>query len=151
MVVAVVVVPVVVVMVMMVPVVMAAMPAGEIGRKRREAMLVELMSQDLARLRPAVDVEGGVRSDASVVDEHPNPMMPLGPSEQPVREAPPVVVVPGRVLADHEGEVAPVAVEVLEGRPDPRRRELRVDVGAHPVDETFPRPVGARPVAVDRG
>ncbi len=82
------------VVMLMVPVVMAPMPAGEVGRERCEAMLVELVPQDPAGLRPAVDVVGRVRRDAPAVDEHPNPVMSLGPSEQPVGEAPLVVVVP---------------------------------------------------------
>src|SRR5689334_5827743 len=115
--------------VLMPVVVMAPVATGEVGSERREAVLVQLVSQDPACLRPAVDVVGGVGGDAPVVDEHADPMVSLGPPEQLVGEAPLVVVVPGGVLADHERKVAPVAIEVPERRPDPRRCELRVDVG----------------------
>src|SRR6478735_12812050 len=105
---------VVMMVVVVAPVVVAT---GEVGGERREATLVELVSQDLARLRPPVDVIGGVGGDASVVDEHPHPMVSLGPMEQLVGEPPAVVVVPRRVLADHERKMAPLVVEVLERRP----------------------------------
>src|SRR5215218_2778631 len=112
--------------------------AGSVGG---EAMLVEVAADYVSGRRPMIDVELVVREHAAVIDQRPNPLVALGPAEQPTGEGAAVVVVPGRVLADHERPPPPPPVEAPEGGPHPRGGELRVDVRAHPVDKAPSRPV----------
>ena len=96
-------------------------------------------------VRIALDQERVVGAEALEVDEHVDAVVRLRPLVQPVDEAG-VVVVPGRPLADHEGQLLALLVEALEAG---EVRVLAVDVGADPVDEVGAGPVGGGPVLAD--
>src|SRR5204863_7604776 len=88
--------------------VVVAVMAPVMGRVRGEGLFVQLVAQDPACPRPVVDVVRGAGADAPVVEEHPGAAVALGPVEELAGEVPAHVVVPGRVLADHEREVLPL-------------------------------------------
>src|SRR6266540_2812896 len=91
--------------VVMTAVVVMAVGLLRLRRVLHEPLRVELVAQGAAGARVVGDVVGAAREDRAVVDEHARAAVLLGPLEEPADEAAPAVVVPGRVLADHEREL----------------------------------------------
>ena len=105
-----------------------------LGRHRSEALAVEGLVEHVLGARVELEVEGVLLVDAAVVDEHPGAAVLLCPAEQPADERAIGVVVPGRVLADQERQLAVLAVEPVEVLPQRVVGELGIDVGADPID-----------------
>ena len=120
-----------------------------VGRRRHRALpsggewvegrAVELALHDRHRRGVVLDVVRVGLAERLVVDEQPSAPVAASPAEEPVDERRRVVV-PWRPLADQERLAAEVPVEAVQAL---EVGELRVDVGADPVDVAAPGPVRA--------